>query len=132
MLIPIKNRSNSVKYRRLGTYTWIIVLESPTSAPSPMVRESYPISKSNSSKLIWITCGYIYWIKVNFQIFNRISEVMISLVDITCKMRWDEIKWDKIELNWSCRTLLNSIEYVTCGRLQSKQSELGKLCFCTI
>lgn len=39
-----------------STYTWIIVLESPTSPPSPMVNESYPISRSNSSKLIWITC----------------------------------------------------------------------------
>lgn len=46
-----------------GTYTCIIVLESPTSPPSPIVSESYPISRSNSSKLIWITCNKIWFDK---------------------------------------------------------------------
>lgn len=58
-----KHRSNKHSCRSLkkrkekwkNTYTCIIVLESPTSPPSPIVRESYPISKSNSSKLIWMT-----------------------------------------------------------------------------
>lgn len=57
-----KQRSNKLSWTSLkkkekweGTYTCIIVLESPTSPPSPIVRESYPISKSNSSKLIWMT-----------------------------------------------------------------------------
>lgn len=51
----------------------MIVLESPTSPPSPIVRESYPISRSNSSKLIWITCCKIQshydslWLAVNLQ-----------------------------------------------------------------
>lgn len=38
------------------SYTCMIVFESPTSPPSPTVSVSYPSSKSNSSKLIWITC----------------------------------------------------------------------------
>lgn len=38
------------------SYTCMIVLESPTSPPSPTVSVSYPSSRSNSSKLIWITC----------------------------------------------------------------------------
>lgn len=39
------------------TYTCKIVVGSPTSPPSPIVRVSYAISRSKSSKLIWITYG---------------------------------------------------------------------------
>lgn len=49
----------AVQYRKQQnseSYTWMILFESPTSPPSPTVNVSYPSSKSNSSKLIWITC----------------------------------------------------------------------------
>lgn len=84
-----------------------MVFESPTSPPSPIVRESYPISRSNSSKLIWITWKkYIYfdiwhhlhWCVISFyytwtyQNKTEKSSLHKYLSIKRCDLQWDYIK----------------------------------------